>query len=199
MFRSNHQWTSKMNKAKGPASSNKTVEVWRKLLMGKEWRRWKRETWNTLKGKVKGQSGKVAVGQSEPDGKTAEEIVAKHCPHDAADVRKIQEQHTLTIPENTHGVNLAKTPSPVQTVFKEELSPFPNALFPFTSPSFTAEEIGRWNSWAQDHPECSWHTGNITESPRIPPQHTRQKSWKWTFCEFDSNSNLCSSSKKKKI
>jgi len=58
-------------------------------------------------------------------------------------VRKIQEQHTLTIPVSIYGENLAETPSPVQTVFKEELSPFPNTLFPnilfpLPSPSSTA-------------------------------------------------------------
>lgn len=94
--------------------------------MGKEHRRWRRENWNILKINFKGHSDKVMRGRKE----TEQQRWGSHCSENAAGVRTIQKEPTLTVPGNIYGKkNLAKTPSPVQ-ICKGGTQSFPKRHLP---------------------------------------------------------------------
>lgn len=67
--------------------------------MGKEHRGWKRENWNILKINFKGLSDKVIRGRKE----TEQQRWGSHCSENAAGVRTIQKEPTLTVPRNIYG------------------------------------------------------------------------------------------------
>lgn len=94
--------------------------------MGKEHRRWRRENWNILKINFKGHSDKVIRGRKE----TEQQRWGSHCSENAAGVKTIQKEPTLTVPGNIYGKKTLLRHHPQSRYVKEELSPFPNVIFP---------------------------------------------------------------------